>query len=67
MITVNERAEESTVNLSSTSVNPSVVSAHDDLTSKKNKKKQKRMDILTAALSALFMQICAFVSELGRR
>ena len=67
VITVNERAEESTVNLSSTSVNPSVVSAHDDLTSKKNKKKQKRMDILTAALSALFMQICAFVSELGRR
>lgn len=64
VITVNERAEESTVNLSLTFVNPSVVSAHDDLTSKEKKKTFGHFD---SSIVCLFMQICAFVSELGRR
>lgn len=66
MITVNERAEESAVNLSLTFVNPSVVSAHDDLTSKKERKK-KTHGHFDSSIVCLFMQICAFVSELGRR
>lgn len=60
MITVNERAEECTVKLSVTFVNPSMVSAYNELTSE-----ERTLGDLTAALSAMLMQICAFMSEPG--
>lgn len=60
MITVNERADECAVQLSGTSVNPSMASACKVLTSDKRNSWH-----LAAVLSAILMQIGAFKSEPG--
>lgn len=60
MISVHERAEECTVKLRTTFVNPSMVLAYNDLTSK-----QKNFGTPDSSVVSVIMQNYAFMSELG--